>query len=82
MLTLRYNVHLQQVHQIIEFPDIATPKKIGSCLECFLIDFKLFVNELMTLPRLMGGNSFFSLLLAVAVVSPSQFVNTHLNAAD
>lgn len=49
----------------------STAGKIGSCLKCFppvnnlsqcrLMDFKLFGNVLLTLPRLTGSNNCFSI---------------------
>ena len=46
-----------------------------------MMDFKLFGNGLITLPRLMGSNNCFSTIIADGL-PPWHCVNTHLNAPD
>ena len=69
----------------------STPGQIGNCPECFslvnnlslcrMMDSKLFGNDLITLPRLVGGNNCFSKIIT-DVFSPRHCVNSHPNAPD
>ena len=68
-----------RLHSLSEFAWMSTPGKIGHCLEyfpllnnlpqCTMMDFKLFGNNLITLPRLMGATiaSLQSLLMCFLI---------------
>ena len=59
--------------------------RLGNSLECFqlannLPDSKSFINGTITLPRLMGGNNYFSKI--IDIFPHRHLNNTHLSAPD
>ncbi len=68
---------------------MSTPGRIGFCLECLpivnnlphcrMMDFTLFGNGLITLPRLMTATIAYNI---ADVFSLWHCVNTHLKASD